>query len=104
VRNTTEEQARGSARIRDSVEQVRQTVEGINRALQDQSTSCRSVGESTEQLLARTRNNEEAARQMDEAVKALVTQAEALREDVRRFRIRDERAEGEVDDRGVSAL
>jgi methyl-accepting chemotaxis protein len=86
VRGTTEEQARGSGRIRESVEGVREAVEMINRALQEQSAACRSAVEFLETVYARTRNNEESSRRLDAVVKSLLHQAEALRQDVQRFR------------------
>ena len=52
---TTEEQARGSGRIRESVEGVREAVEQINSALQEQSTACRSAVELLEGVYTRTR-------------------------------------------------
>jgi methyl-accepting chemotaxis protein len=87
VRGTTEEQARGSGRIRESVEGVREAVETINRALQEQSAACRSAVEMLEQVYTRTRSNEESSRRLDAVAKSLLHQAEALRQDVRRFEI-----------------
>jgi methyl-accepting chemotaxis protein len=87
VRGTTEEQARGSGRIRESVEGVREAVEQINSALQEQSTACRSAVELLEGVYARTRSNEESSRRLDAVAKSLLHQAEALRQDVRRFEI-----------------
>jgi methyl-accepting chemotaxis protein len=87
VRGTTEEQARGSGRIRESVEGVREAVERINAALQEQSAACRSAVEFLESVYARTRSNEESSRRLDAVTKSLLHQAEALRQDVRRFRI-----------------
>jgi methyl-accepting chemotaxis protein len=87
VRGTTEEQARGSGRIRESVEGVREAVEQINGALQEQSSACRSAVELLEGVYARTRSNEESSRRLDAVAKSLLHQAEALRQDVRRFEI-----------------
>jgi len=86
VRGTTEEQARGSVRIRESMEGVRDAVERINAALQEQSAACASAVEFLETVGARTSSNEDSARRMGEATKALLRQAESLRRDVRRFR------------------
>jgi methyl-accepting chemotaxis protein len=85
VRGTTEEQARGSGRIRESVEGVREAVERINSALQEQSAACRSAVELLEGVYTRTRSNEESSRRLDAVAKSLLHQAEALRQDVRRF-------------------
>ena len=66
---------------------VRDAVEKINGSLQEQSTACSQVAEFLEQVVDRTRGNEEAAQGMGDAVESLMRQAEALREDVARFRI-----------------
>jgi len=87
VRGTTEEQARGSGRIRESVENVREAVERINSALQEQSAACRSAVEFLEAMATRTRSNEQSAARLGNVAQSLVHQAEALREDVRRFEI-----------------
>ncbi len=84
---TTEEQARGAARIRDSIESVREAVDKIHAALQEQSEECRHAVSFLEQVYERTRSNEESSRRMSEATQSLQQQADALREDVRRFRI-----------------
>jgi methyl-accepting chemotaxis protein len=87
VRGTTEEQARGSGRIRESVEGVREAVERINSSLQEQSAACRSAVEFLEAMYARTRSNEQSASRLDQVAKSLVHQAQALRDDVQRFRV-----------------
>ena len=87
VRGTTEEQARGSSRIRESVEGVREAVERINSALQEQSVACASAVEFLGTVGNRTRSNEESARRMGEATKQMLRQAESLRREVRKFRI-----------------
>lgn len=87
VHRTTEEQARGATRIRDSMERVRDAVDQIHGSLRQQSDACRRAVAFLEQIHARTRSSEEAAARMSEATLALRGQAEALRQDVRRFRI-----------------
>jgi methyl-accepting chemotaxis protein len=87
VRGTTEEQARGSGRIRESVEGVRAAVEQIGEALREQSASCRSAVELLEGMDRRTRSNEGSARRLDEVARDLLSQAEDLRRDVRRFEL-----------------
>ena len=84
---TTEEQARGAGRIRDSIESVREAVDKIHAALQEQSEECRHAVSFLEQIYERTRSNQESSRRMSEATQGLQQQADALREDVRRFRI-----------------
>ena len=86
VRRTTDEQARGFGRIRESIEGVREAVEQINGSLQEQSTACGQVAKFLEQVYERTRSNEEAAQQMGESTTDLVQYAEALRQDVAKFR------------------
>jgi methyl-accepting chemotaxis protein len=87
VQRTTAEQARGSTQIRESMERVRDTVERIHASLRQQTESSRRAVTNLEQIHERTRSNEEAAQRMSEATVGLKTQAEALRQDVRRFRI-----------------
>ncbi len=87
VRRTTEEQSRGFTRIRESVEGVRETVETINASLQDQSTACSQVAAFLEQVFDGTRSNEEAAQRMGTSMKSLVAQAQALRDDVAKFKL-----------------
>jgi methyl-accepting chemotaxis protein len=86
VRGTTEEQARGSGRIRESIEEVRGALDEINAALEEQSAACRSAVEFVEEVAARTQSNQESARRLGEATQGLQGQAEALREDLDRFR------------------
>lgn len=86
VNRTTEEQARGASRIRDSMESVRDAVGHMDASLRQQSGSCNEVASSLEQIFERTRSNEESARRLNEATQMLQAQAEALRQDVRRFR------------------
>ncbi len=86
VSRTTEDQARGAARIRDSMESVRDAVDRMHASLDQQSTSCNEMASSLEQIFERTRSNEDAAQRLNEATQALRGQAEALRQDVRRFR------------------
>jgi methyl-accepting chemotaxis protein len=87
VRRTTEEQSRGFGRIRESIEGVREVVENINGSLREQSTACSQVAESLEQVFERAESNEEAAKSMGDSIRDLVSQAEALREQVVKFRI-----------------
>jgi methyl-accepting chemotaxis protein len=87
VRRTTEEQSRGFGRIRESVEGVRAAVESINASLQDQSSACTQVASFLEQVFEGTRSNEEAAARMGESMRGLLSQAEALRDDVAKFRL-----------------
>ena len=86
VRGSTQEQARGSVRILESVERVRGSVEQIDAALQEQSRGCASAVEFLEAVRIRTRSNEESAQRMGEATQGLLREAESLRKDVRRFR------------------
>jgi methyl-accepting chemotaxis protein len=87
VLRTTSEQSRGSTQIRESMERVRDAVERIHASLRQQSESSRRAVTNLEQIHERTRSNEQATQRMSDATVALKTQAEALRQDVRRFRI-----------------
>jgi methyl-accepting chemotaxis protein len=84
---TTEEQARGAGRIRESIESVTEAVDKIHAALQEQSEECRQAVSFLEEIYERTRSNEESSLRMREATLSLQQQADTLREDVRRFRI-----------------
>jgi methyl-accepting chemotaxis protein len=86
VSRTTEEQAVGGSRIRDSMENVRDAVDRMQESLRQQSASCSDVATSLERIFERTRSNEDATLRLNEATQALRGQAEALRQDVRRFR------------------
>ncbi|MDJ0853402.1 MAG: HAMP domain-containing methyl-accepting chemotaxis protein [Myxococcota bacterium] len=87
VGGTIDEQARGSGRIRESVEGVRTAVEQIGEALREQSAACRSAVELLEAMNERTRANEEGSQRLDLVARDLVSQAENLRRDVRRFQL-----------------
>jgi methyl-accepting chemotaxis protein len=87
VRGTTEEQSRGSVRIRESAEGVRHAVEQINSALQEQSQACAAAVRCLEQVRGQGETHEEATRQVEGVAAELLTQAEAVRAEVRRFRI-----------------
>jgi methyl-accepting chemotaxis protein len=88
VRGTTEEQARGSVRIRESVEGVRQAVERINEALQEQSQACSAAVECLEDVRGGSEAHEGATRQVENVARDLLVQAETLREQVRRFQVK----------------
>jgi len=66
---------------------VTEAVDKIHAALQEQSEECRHAVSFLEEVYERTRSNEESSRRMSEATQSLQQQADALREDVRRFRI-----------------
>lgn len=87
TQRTTEEQSHGAMRIRDSMESVRDAVDRIHAALQEQTEACRSAVSFLEQVYERTRSNDEAARRLADATQGLRQNAEALRQDVRRFRL-----------------
>jgi len=87
VRRTTEEQSRGFARIRESVENVRDAVERIDRSLHQQSGACEQVAGFLEMVNVNTHSNERSVQGMDKAMRELAREAEALREDVGRFRV-----------------
>jgi methyl-accepting chemotaxis protein len=87
VRRTTEEQSSGFSRIRESVEGVRDAVEAIDASLQEQTAACKQVSEFLEQVFQGTRSNEQAVRSMADPMRDLLSQADALRVDVAKFRI-----------------
>ena len=86
VRRTTEEQAAGFGRIRESVTGVRGSVEQMTDVLREQSEACTEVTGFLEGVAAGSRSNEGAAENVRTAVAELATQAAELRKDVERFR------------------
>ncbi len=87
TQRTTEEQSSGAGRIRDSMESVREAVEHIHHALQEQGEACTAALSFLQEVFSRTQSNDESADQLREAALAMQRQAERLRDDVRRFRI-----------------
>lgn len=78
---------RGSVRILESVEQVRESAEQIYVALQGQSMGCASAVECLGDLRTRTRSNQELSQQMEGAVREILREAVGLRKDLGRLRI-----------------
>ena len=87
TQRTAEEQARGSARIRDGMEAVCDVVERIHGALREQSEACRSAVSFLEQIHERTRSHDESAQRLKDATHALEREAGALRSDLQQFRL-----------------
>lgn len=87
VRAAIAAQTQGTRRIGGSIETVHQSVVQINRALREQLEACREASGMLEGLGQHTRATESAAAEMDGTTRDLVHEAEALRSDVRRFRI-----------------
>lgn len=83
---TAEEQSRGSARIRETVTTVRDAAERINESLREQAEGCKRALGTLEQVGQRTRSNEESSKRLEDAMRGLRREADALRQDVRRFR------------------
>jgi methyl-accepting chemotaxis protein len=86
LHTTTEEQARGSARIRENIEGVRDAVEAIDSSLQSQSASCAEVAGFLEEVSSRSMANDTSARLMTESTQTLTAQAQNLRDSVDKFR------------------
>jgi methyl-accepting chemotaxis protein len=87
VRATSEEQVRSAAHIKHGVQQVQDAAGRIDTALRDQSSACREATELLGHVAARTRANDESVHRLEEAMHGLRRQAEALRDEVRRFAI-----------------
>jgi methyl-accepting chemotaxis protein len=85
LRATTEEQARGGARIRESIDGVRDAAESINTSLQSQTGATQAVVGFLEEVSAGSQANDVSSNRLAEAARALLRQAEVLREGVRRF-------------------
>ena len=92
VRRTTEEQATGFGRIRESVVGVRGAVERISGSLEDQSAVCEKFGAVLECVAEDCRTNEEAALRVRGATRRLAREAEALRGNIERFHQSENRA------------
>ena len=87
VSTTTREQHAGAARIRDAFESVRLAADQISASLQAQSQACARSAELLDRMRDRTSSNEESVDRMSRATSDLLRGAEALRENVRRFRL-----------------
>lgn len=82
VRHTTEEQAEGFGRMSGSVEGVRSIVGRIGQSLQEQTGACGEASQCLEQVVDMNRVNEDVARKLAGAMKALLEQTHALRADL----------------------
>jgi methyl-accepting chemotaxis protein len=89
TQRTAEEQARGSARIRDGMEAVCDVVERIHVALREQSEACRSAVSFLEQIHERTRSHDESAQRLQDATRALQREAGELRADLQHFQFHE---------------
>jgi methyl-accepting chemotaxis protein len=87
TQRTTEEQARGSARIRDGMEAVRDEVDRIHAALREQSESCRNAVSFLQQIHERTLSHDESAQRLGDTTRTLQHQAGGLRADLQHFRL-----------------
>ncbi len=85
TQRTAEEQARGSARIRDGMEVVCDVVERIHAALREQSEACRSAVSFLEQVHQRTRSHDVSAQRLQDATRSLQHEASDLRVGLQRF-------------------
>ncbi len=79
--------AHGSARIKESVDRVREHAGCVQAAFQGQSLACETAVEFLGDLRKRTRSNEELSQQMEGAVRELFRKAVDLRKDIGRVRI-----------------
>ena len=89
TQRTAEEQARGSARIRDGMEAVCDVVERIHGALREQSEACRSAVSFLEQIHERTLSHDESAQRLQDATRALQHEAGELRADLQHFQFQE---------------
>jgi methyl-accepting chemotaxis protein len=87
VRATSEEQVQSAAHIKHGVQEVQDAVGRIDAALRDQSSACREATTLLGQVAARTRANDDSVRRLEAAMHGLRQQAEALREELRRFAV-----------------
>jgi len=96
TQRTTEEQARGSARIRDGMEAVRDVVDRIHAALREQSEACRNAVSFLQQIHERTLSHDESAQRLGDTTRTLQHQAGGLRADLQRFRFASAHEASEV--------
>jgi len=89
TQRTTEEQARGSGRIRDGMEAVRDEVDRIHTALREQSEACRSAVSFLQQIHERTLSHDDSAQRLEHATRTLQHQAGRLRADLEHFRFEE---------------
>jgi methyl-accepting chemotaxis protein len=89
TQRTAEEQASGSARIRDGMEVVCDVVDRIHAALREQSEACRSAVTFLEQIHERTLSHDESAQRLQDATRTLQRQAAGLRADLQRFQFHE---------------
>src|SRR5690606_5754961 len=87
VQRTTEEQARGGNQIRNGIEVVRQAVERIYQALQEQAVAYGQSATFMGRVSEGARANHEAAAQAARSADELRAAADALREEIERFRL-----------------
>lgn len=87
VHHTTQGQTHSSSSIGQNMQNIRDAVERINAALQEQSTGCRTAVDLLRGVHQTTQENDGTARQLDQAESKLLANAEALRREVDRFRI-----------------
>lgn len=86
VRTTAEQQAQSVNQVRDGIERVVKTSAAIAASLQAQREASASAARLLADVFGSTRSNEESTEAMDDAIRGLVRQAEALREDLHRFK------------------
>jgi methyl-accepting chemotaxis protein len=89
TQRTAEEQASGSARIRDGMEVVCDVVDRIHAALREQSEACRAAVSFLEQIHERTLSHDESAQRLQDATRTLQRQAAGLRADLQRFQFHE---------------
>jgi methyl-accepting chemotaxis protein len=87
VRATSEEQVQAAGHIRRSVEEVREAVVRIDAALRGQSAACRQAFELVARVSEGTQSNQGSVRRLEEAIADLRGLADALRDEVQRFRV-----------------
>lgn len=92
VNGTAREQQAGATRIRDAFEEVGTAVERIRASLREQVEACAHSAELFEGMRGRTASTDDAVERMVGATRALTSDADDLRERVRRFRLQGEDA------------
>lgn len=83
---TTEQQGQSTTHIAKHLENVKDEVTGIHKALREQSEACKTTETLLEALLVRTQENEKSTKRMDDAMHDLAAQSEALRASILKFK------------------
>ena len=87
VERSSQEQARGSKQITKAIESISEMVHHLNRAQKEQTKGSEQVMTAVVQIKAVAEQQTHSARDLEQAIGDLASQADVLRGEVRRFKI-----------------